>query len=110
MNITKSISLFEEAQKYLPGGVDSPVRAFRAVGGQPLFIKKGAGARIWDVDGNEFIDYVCSWGPLILGPAPRSIVNAVKTVAESGTSFGAPTELETILAKMVVDAVPSIEM
>ena len=110
MNTTRSEQMYEEAKKYMPGGVNSPVRAFRAVGGQPLFIERGAGARIWDVDGNEFIDYVCSWGPLILGHAPRVIVNALKTVADNGTSFGAPTELETTLAKMVVEAVPSIEM
>jgi len=110
MDTAKSQSMYEEAKKYMPGGVNSPVRAFRAVGGQPLFIQKGSGARIWDVDGNEFIDYVCSWGPLILGHAPSVIINALKSVAESGTSFGAPTQMETILAKMVVDAVPSIEM
>jgi glutamate-1-semialdehyde 2,1-aminomutase len=94
----------------LPGGVDSPVRAFKAVGGTPLFIKRGKGSRLYDEDGNEFIDYVCSWGPLILGHAQPRIVRAVKKAVEYGSSFGCPTELETRLARMVCEAVPSIEM
>ena len=94
----------------MPGGVDSPVRAFKAVGGTPPFIAKGKGSRIYDVDGNEFIDYVCSWGPLILGHAYPPVIEAVKKAAELGTSYGAPTELETVLAKMVCEAMPSIEM
>src|ERR1035437_5026229 len=106
----KSKKLFAEAQRYLPGGVDSPVRAFKAVGGTPPFIAKGKGSRIYDVDGNEFIDYVCSWGPLILGHAYPQVIEAVKKAAELGTSYGAPTELETTLAKMVCEAMPSIEM
>jgi glutamate-1-semialdehyde 2,1-aminomutase len=106
----RSDNLFAEAQRYLPGGVDSPVRAFRAVGGDPIFIQRGQGSRIFDEDGNEFIDYVCSWGPLILGHAHPQVVEALKKAAERGTSFGAPTELETTLAKMVYQAVPSIEM
>ncbi|MDY6912069.1 MAG: glutamate-1-semialdehyde 2,1-aminomutase, partial [Chloroflexota bacterium] len=110
MNRTRSDQFFKEAQQYLPGGVDSPVRAFVAVGGDPIFIKKGQGARIFDEDGNEFIDYVCSWGPLILGHAHSQIIEAVKQVAALGTSFGAPNELETTLAKMVCEAVPSIEI
>src|SRR3990172_8061403 len=108
MNHNRSKELFAEAQKYLPGGVDSPVRAFRGVGGEPLFIERGQGSRIWDVDGNEFIDYVCSWGPLILGHAPSRIVAALKAAAEKGTSYGAPTPLETDLAKLVTAAFPSI--
>ena len=110
MNTNRSNELFAEAQKYLPGGVDSPVRAFKAVGGDPLFIQRGKGSKIYDEDGNEYIDYVCSWGPLILGHAHPQITNALKKVAEKGNSFGAPTELEIKLAKMVCDAVPSIEM
>ena len=110
MKIDESIELFKEAQKYLVGGVNSPVRAFKAVGGTPLFIQKGKGSRVWDVDGNEYIDYVLSWGPLILGHAHDQVINAVKQVSNYGTSFGAPTQLEIDMAKAVVDAVPSIEM
>jgi len=106
----KSPQLFHEAQRYLPGGVDSPVRAFKAVGGTPLFIVKGKGAKIYDADDNEFIDYVGSWGPLILGHAHPQIVAALKRAIGHGTSFGAPTELETTLAKMICNAIPSIEM
>jgi glutamate-1-semialdehyde 2,1-aminomutase len=109
MKRSKSKKLFKEAQQYLPGGVDSPVRAFKAVGGEPLFIKKGCGSKIYDEDGNEFIDYVCSWGPLILGHAYPQVVKAVCRAAEGGTSFGAPTELEIKLAKMICEAMPSIE-
>ncbi|ACO04242.1 MAG TPA: glutamate-1-semialdehyde 2,1-aminomutase [Persephonella sp.] len=110
MKMERSLNLFEEAQRYLVGGVNSPVRAFKSVGMEPLFIQKGKGSRVWDVDGNEYIDYVLSWGPLILGHANDQIVNAIKQVANYGTSFGAPTELEIEMAKAVVDAVPSIEM
>ncbi len=110
MNRSKSKQLFTEAQWVLPGGVDSPVRAFKLVGGDPVFIKRGEGSHIFDEDGNEYIDYVGSWGPLILGHAQLEVVRAVQAVAESGTSFGAPTALETELARMVCDAVPSIEM
>jgi glutamate-1-semialdehyde 2,1-aminomutase len=109
-NFRRSQELFEEAQRYLPGGVDSPVRAFKAVGGNPLFIERGKGSRIYDVDGNEFIDYVCSWGPLILGHSHPQVVEALKRAAERGTSFGAPSELEVTLAKMISAAMPSIEM
>ncbi len=110
MNWTRSQELFAEARRYLPGGVDSPVRAFKAVGGTPPFITRGKGARIFDADGNEFIDFVSSWGPLILGHAYPAIVAAVQEAAERGTTFGAPTELEITLAKMVTEAMPSIEM
>jgi glutamate-1-semialdehyde 2,1-aminomutase len=109
MKRTQSEALFQEAQKVIPGGVNSPVRAFKAVGGNPLFIAKAKGPRITDVDGNEFIDYVSSWGPMIFGHAHPRIVEAVSKQAQLGTSFGAPTELETRLARKVVDAVPSIE-
>jgi len=109
MKRAQSESLFQEAQKYIPGGVNSPVRAFKAVGGNPLFIAKAKGPRITDVDGNEFIDYVSSWGPLIFGHAHPRIVDAVSRQAQLGTSFGAPTELEIELAQKVVAAVPSIE-
>ena len=109
MKTTASKRLFSEAQQYIPGGVNSPVRAFRSVGGQPLFIKRAKGCRLYDVDGNSFIDYVLSWGPLILGHAPASVVKAVMQAALKGTSFGAPTELEVRLARMIVEAVPSIK-
>ena len=92
-----SIRLFQEAQYHLPGGVDSPVRAFKAVGGSPPFIKRGKGSRIYDVDGNEYIDYVCSWGPLILGHAHLGVVKAIKRAIDHGTTFGAPNEMETTL-------------
>ncbi len=110
MNLKRSESLFHEAQHYLPGGVDSPVRAFKAVGGVPPFMVKGEGSRIYDADGNEFIDYVCSWGPLILGHSHPQVVDALKRAVERGTSFGAPTELEITLAKIICAAIPSIEM
>lgn len=106
----RSLKLFKEAQKYLPGGVDSPVRAFNAVGGNPVFIGRGAGSRIYDADDNEYIDYVCSWGPLILGHAHKRVIEAVRSAAERGTSFGAPTELETTLARAIREAMPSVEM
>ncbi|MFQ5421209.1 MAG: aminotransferase class III-fold pyridoxal phosphate-dependent enzyme, partial [Anaerolineae bacterium] len=101
LNIQKSVKLFNEAKQLLPGGVDSPVRAFRAVGGQPLFIEKGAGARLTDADGNEYIDYVLSWGPLILGHAHPRVVTAAQEQAARGTSYGAPTEVEIELANRV---------
>lgn len=106
----RSRELFLEAQHYLPGGVDSPVRAFKAVGGNPPFIVRAKGSRLYDADGNEYIDYVNSWGALILGHAHPQVVAAIKRAAEHGTSFGAPTELETTLAKMISKAIPSIEL
>ena len=108
--LKRSKELFQDAQRYLPGGVNSPVRAFKAVGGNPLFITRGQGSRIYDEDGNEFIDYVCSWGALILGHSHPKVVAALKKAVAHGTSFGAPTELETTLAKMVCAAMPSMEM
>ncbi|HLO17207.1 MAG TPA: glutamate-1-semialdehyde 2,1-aminomutase [Anaerolineales bacterium] len=110
MNINKSISLFQEAQKLLPGGVDSPVRAFRAVGGQPLFIDCGEGPYLYDVDGNRYIDYVLSWGPLITGHAHPKVVKAIQAAAVKGTSYGAPSPLEIELAKCVMEFMPNIEM
>jgi len=106
----RSAAAFAEAKTYIPGGVNSPVRAFKSVGLTPLFIERGEGSRIYDIDGNSFIDYVCSWGPLILGHAHPEVVKAVKAAAERGTSFGAPTELETEMAKLVCERVPSVEV
>jgi glutamate-1-semialdehyde 2,1-aminomutase len=106
----KSKRLFERAQKVIPGGVDSPVRAFKAVGGIPLFIRSGSGSRITDVDGRSYIDYVMSWGPLIHGHAPGSLVKALSAAARKGTSFGAPTELEVELGELVRKMMPSLEM
>jgi glutamate-1-semialdehyde 2,1-aminomutase len=106
----KSIAAFSEAKKVMPGGVNSPVRAFRSVGGNPVYFERGQGSRVWDIDGNEYIDYVGSWGPLILGHAHPAVVEAVKMMAEKGTSFGAPTEIETEMAKKVCEIVPSVEM
>ena len=110
LNIEKSIELFKEAKELLPGGVDSPVRAFRAVGGQPLFIEKGAGATMTDADGNRYIDYVLSWGPLILGHAHPDVVIALQKATAVGTSYGAPSRLENELAKHVMALMPNIEM
>jgi glutamate-1-semialdehyde 2,1-aminomutase len=105
----RSKALFLRAQQRIPGGVNSPVRAFRSVGGVPRFIKSGKGSRIVDVDGASFIDYVCSWGPLILGHCPPSVKNALRQQVALGTSFGAPTENEIVLAEMITEAFPSIE-
>jgi len=110
MKTTKSAKLFTEAQRVIPGGVNSPVRAFRSVGGQPLFIKRAKGARLYDADGNSLIDYVLSWGPMILGHAPESVVKAIGKAASNGTSYGAPTELEVRLAQLITEAIPSMEM
>ncbi len=110
MSRERSGKLFEEAQRILPGGVDSPVRAFKAVGGNPPFIARGEGSRLYDEDGNSYMDYVCSWGPMILGHADPTVIAAVTDAATRGTSFGAPTELETTLAKLVTRAIPSIEL
>ena len=110
MNISKSVSLFQNAQTLFPGGVNSPVRAFRAVGGQPLFIEKGEGAYIFDVDGNRFIDYVLSWGPLIAGHAHPKVLEAIHLTSRNGTSFGAPSPLELELAKRIQFFMPNLEM
>ncbi|WP_226535311.1 glutamate-1-semialdehyde 2,1-aminomutase [Fictibacillus halophilus] len=109
-NFEKSIAAFKEAKAYMPGGVNSPVRAFKSVNMDPVFMERGKGSKIYDIDGNEYIDYVLSWGPLILGHADEAVVKALKETAERGTSFGAPNEMETELAKLVIDRVPSIEV
>lgn len=105
----KSEALFAEALNYIPGGVNSPVRAFRAVGGKPFFVNRAAGCRVWDVDGNEYIDYVGTWGPAILGHAHPKIISAVKEAADLGTSFGIPNPAEVTMAKMICAAVPSVQ-
>lgn len=110
MNISTSKALFAEAVNLLPGGVNSPVRAFRAVGGQPLFIERGEGAYLVDVDGNRYVDYVLSWGPLILGHAHPRIVTALQSAVERGTSYGAPNPYELELARLVMGLMPTIEM
>jgi glutamate-1-semialdehyde 2,1-aminomutase len=110
MTNTKSEELFARAQKLIPGGVNSPVRAFRGVGGTPRFIARGEGSRLIDVDGNSYIDYICSWGPLILGHRPKPVIDALRDVLEIGTSFGAPTERELDLAEAIRNAMPSMEL
>ena len=105
----KSEALFAEALKYIPGGVNSPVRAFRAVGGQPFFVNRAKGAHVWDVDGNQYIDYVCTWGPAILGHAHPQIISAVKAAAAKGTSFGIPNPFEVTMAKLICSRVPGVE-
>jgi len=109
MRYQRSSALFKEAQKYIPGGVNSPVRAFKAVGGDPIFVKEAKGAYLYDEDGNRFIDYIASWGPLILGHAYAPVIEAVVEKAKKGTSFGMPTKIETELAKLAVELVPNIE-
>jgi len=110
MSTEKSKKLFEEAKKYIPGGVNSPVRAFKSVGGDPLFITKGKGSKFWDVDGNEYIDYIGSWGPHLFGHNPPFIIESLLKAIENGTSFGAPTALEVEMAKLIAELVPSVEM
>jgi len=110
MNTTKSKQLFEKAKKYIPGGVNSPVRAFKSVGGDPLFIERGGGSKFYDVDGNEYIDYIGSWGPHLFGHNPPFIKEALRKTFENGTSFGAPTEMEVKMAQLITDLVPSVEM
>jgi glutamate-1-semialdehyde 2,1-aminomutase len=110
MNLDRSKQLQDAARKVIPGGVNSPVRAFRAVGGEPPFIARGEGAYLWDEDGNRYVDYVLSWGPLILGHAHPAVVDALSHAAMKGTSYGAPTALETELAELVAEMVPSVEM
>ncbi|WP_339729505.1 glutamate-1-semialdehyde 2,1-aminomutase [Maribacter stanieri] len=105
----RSSALFAEAKKYIPGGVNSPVRAFKAVGGDPIFVKKAKGAYLYDEDGNKLIDYIASWGPLILGHAYEPVIKAVVEKAQNGTSFGMPTEIETELAKLAISMVPNMD-
>ena len=107
---TRSQRLYEAASQLIPGGVNSPARAWARVGGNPRFIARGQGAKLWDVDGNEFIDYVCSWGALILGHCHQEVVAAAEAAVRRGSSFGAPTEIENTAAQTIVDAVPSVEM
>lgn len=109
MDNKRSIALFETAKKCFPGGVNSPVRAFKSVGGNPLFIDRGKGSKVWDADGNEYIDYCCSWGPLILGHANDMVLDLVNTTMRKGTSFGAPTELENQLARLILNNNPFIK-
>jgi glutamate-1-semialdehyde 2,1-aminomutase len=109
MNRVQSEILFAEALKYIPGGVNSPVRAFRAVGGQPFFVNRAKGCKVWDVDGNELIDYVGTWGPAILGHAHPAIISAVRAAAELGTSFGIPNPHEVTMARLICELVPSVQ-
>jgi len=110
MKTNLSEELFEEAKKYIPGGVNSPVRAFKSVGGTPRFMSKGYGSKMYDVDGNEYIDYIGSWGPHLFGHNPQFVKDALLKAIEYGTSFGAPTEIEVTMAKLICELVPSIEM
>src|SRR5258706_11449112 len=109
MSRLKSEKLFGEALRYIPGGVNSPVRAFRAVGGQPFFVDRAQGAHVWDVDGNEYVDYVGTWGPAILGHAHPKIIRAIQQTAEHGTSFGIPNPFEVTMARLICSMVPSVE-
>jgi glutamate-1-semialdehyde 2,1-aminomutase len=108
--MTKSKELFERAKKVIPGGVNSPVRAFGSVGSQPIFIDRGHGAKVIDVDGNEYIDFICSWGPLIFGHSNKELISGIEEVVMKGTSFGVPTEIEVTMAELIVDAIPSMDM
>jgi len=110
MNSIKSLDLFEKSRTCIPGGVNSPVRAFQAVNRTPIFIERAKGSKIYDVDGNEYIDYVCSWGPCILGHCYKGVIEAVKKACENGLTFGAPTENEYVLAKLIGELIPSMEM
>src|ERR1043165_6371576 len=110
MNIKKSEELFNRAQSSIPGGVNSPVRAFKSVGGTPIFMKNAKGAYMYDADGNRYIDYINSWGPMILGHAFEPVVEAIQQKAADSTSFGAPTELEIEMAELIVSMVPNVDM
>ena len=110
MNVEISRQLYSEAQEIIPGGVNSPARSWGAVKGRPLFFKRGSGSHLWDADGNRYIDYVCSWGPLILGHSHPQVIEAIQSTIKNGTSFGAPTEQETEFAQLIVDTFPSIDM
>ncbi len=110
MNFTNSQSLFQEACELIPGGVNSPVRAFKAVGDFPVFIERGEGAYLYDADGNKYVDYICSWGPLLLGHQPEAVSKAVMNALTKGSTYGAPTAIEVEMAKKIIDAVPSVEM
>src|SRR5215203_5479603 len=106
----RSDAVMRRARELFPGGVNSPVRAFRGVGGEPFVVARGEGARVWDVDGNEYIDYVLSWGPLVLGHAPREVLDAIERTMRNGTSFGMPTGLEVALAERIRERMPHLEM
>ncbi|NLB19094.1 MAG: aminotransferase class III-fold pyridoxal phosphate-dependent enzyme, partial [Syntrophomonadaceae bacterium] len=108
MKTSQSDQLFAMASEYIPGGVNSPVRAFQAVQGNPVFISEAQGCRLTDMDGNQYIDYVCSWGPLILGHSNPAVVEAVCKAAQKGTSYGAPCEAEVDLARTICEAIPSV--
>ena len=110
VNRSRSSELFKRAREIIPGGVNSPARAWTSVGGDPAFFERAEGSHIWDVDGNSYIDYVCSWGPMVLGHANPEVVGAAQKATAHGTSFGAPTEMEVRMADLVTEAVPSIEM
>ena len=105
----RSKKLFKSAQKVIPGGVNSPVRAFKSVGGDPIFINKAKGAYLFDEDGNKYVDYIASWGPMILGHAHKNIIEAVQKQVSKGTSYGIPTELETKMAELVVSLAPNVD-
>lgn len=105
----KSLKIYDEAIKYIPGGVNSPVRAFKSVGLDPIFIDRAEGCKIYDVDGNEYIDYICSWGPLMLGHSPKEIVDGIEEIVKKGTSYGVPTAIEVEMAKLIVEAYPAID-
>jgi glutamate-1-semialdehyde 2,1-aminomutase len=105
----KSLKIYDEATKYIPGGVNSPVRAFKSVGLDPVFIDRAQGCKIYDVDGNEYIDYICSWGPLMLGHSPKEIVDGIEEIVKKGTSYGVPTAIEVDMAKLIVEAYPAID-
>lgn len=107
---TKSEEIYSEAVKYIPGGVNSPVRAFKSVGMNPIFVDKAKGSKIYDVDGNSYIDYICSWGPLILGHSNEELLEGIEDIIRKGTSYGVPTEIEVKMAKLIVEAYPSVEM
>jgi glutamate-1-semialdehyde 2,1-aminomutase len=109
-NNSRSVEAFARAKKVIPGGVNSPVRAFKSVDLNPVYMDRGEGSRVYDIDGNSYIDYVGSWGPLIMGHAHPEVIEAIKRTAEKGTSFGAPTELETLMAELVVERVPSVDI
>ena len=109
MRYQRSSRLFNEAKEVIPGGVNSPVRAFKAVGGNPVFIKKAKGAYLFDEDNNKYIDYISSWGPMILGHAPPKVTESIIKTTKDGTSFGTPTELETKIAKLAIKMVPNID-
>ena len=109
MQYQRSSTLFEAAQEVIPGGVNSPVRAFKAVGGTPIFVEKAAGAYLYDVDGNRLIDYIASWGPMILGHVYEPVIKALTETAKKGTSFGMPTALETEIAKLTIDMIPNMD-